>query len=156
MPKTGILTGPVVVFQPLAKADVIILREPDPLIKLDDAPVRGADLQIDFRTTFGAEQSLGGVHHGATKAVALMLRRNREIIEPAAVPVVTDHHGRNDFTVEFANQKLVRPHCEFALDVLVRVVPGAEQFAIAPQGNDGVLIGQLKGSDLNTGFLRHD
>lgn len=72
--------------QPLPHADDIVTAETETLVEGDDRLVGGANEQIDFGTTAFAEKPLGVFHDLASIAGLLVLRRDGQVIDPAAMP----------------------------------------------------------------------
>src|SRR5262245_27172473 len=68
--------------------------------------VLGADVEIDGPDALRLQPRLGGTHCRLPQALALDGRRHRNIIEPAAMAVVTDHDRRNDFALYDADENL--------------------------------------------------
>ena len=61
------------------------------------------NLQIDLRTTFGTKQPLRLFDNGLCQTMPLMLWSNRQIIQPAAMSLVTSYYTRDNLAVEQAN-----------------------------------------------------
>jgi len=142
-------------FQTLAHADDAVGGITEPAVKFNDGVVGGPDLEIDFGTTGVAKEALGFGDDGPGQTVPLMFGINGKIVKPAAMAFVTGHDAGDDAAIKQADQKPVGAHGKFALDVLVRVVPGANEVASPPEGNDGVLIVGLKRSNLHASERRY-
>src|SRR5438270_12735304 len=82
--------------QTLAETHDRILLVADPLVKLNHFGVRRAHLQVDLRTPQCSQPCFRLFHQEATNAAAAPVRRDAEVIDPAAMAVVADHHGADD------------------------------------------------------------
>ena len=134
------LFGSLVTLQSLPHADDVVGGITDTAIKFNDGVIGGANLQINFRAAGVAKEAFGFGDDGAGQAMPLVFGINGQIVEPAAMAFVASHHAGDDTAIEQADQKQVGAHGEFALDVLVRVIPWSDEVASPPEGNDGVLI----------------
>src|SRR5688572_16090046 len=74
-----------------------------------------------------------------------------EVVEPTAMSFVACHDGRDDLIVDETYEEQIRPDAEFACNVLVRIVPGTNQIAPMPEGDDGLLVVRLEGADVQAG-----
>src|ERR1044071_9927007 len=92
-------------FEPLAETDDLIRDEADAPIKLDHGLVARAHLQIDFRAAELAQQPLGLRHDLPPVTAATILRIHREIVDPAAMPLVAHHHRRDQLAANDAHEK---------------------------------------------------
>ena len=142
-------------FQALPHADDVVGGITDTAIKFNHGVIGGPDLQIDFGTTGVAKEALGFGDDGPGQTVPLMFGINGKIVKPAAMAFVTGHDAGDDAAIKQADQKPVGAHGKFALDVLVRVVPRADEVASPPEGNDGALILGLEGSNLHAPERRY-
>ena len=72
-----------------------------------------------------------------SKPVSTMVRLNGQVVHPAPVAVVPDHDGADEASVLQGAQHRGRRPRERAIEVGVRVVPGAREPGLAPE-RDGV------------------
>jgi hypothetical protein len=142
-------------FQALPHADDVVGGITDTAIKFNDGVVGGSDLKIDFWAAGVAKDALGFGDDGAGQTMPLVLGINGEIVEPTAVALVTGHDAGDDAAIKQADQKPVGAHGKFALDVRVRVVPGADEVTSAPEGDDGVFIMELERPNLHGSERRY-
>jgi hypothetical protein len=61
--------------------------------------------------------------------------------------VVTCHDTGDDLSVVAAHEEEIGSHGELAPDVFPRVVPGAQEVALLPEGDDGFFVFRLEGAD---------
>ena len=146
-PAAVVLGGFLVMLQSFPHAHDLVNRITEPPVEINNTLIGSPNLQIDLRTTGGTKQPLRLRDHGSRPTLPLMLGRNRQIIQPAAMALETSHHTRNHLAVEQADQKQVRPHVQLASDVFARVVPRPNQATSPPKRNDGLLICWLEWSN---------
>src|SRR5690606_1955632 len=97
-------------------------------------------LQVDLGATFVAQEAFGFGHEHAPNSTATVIRRNRQVVDPAPVALVSDHNGSHDGTANLPDEKQVGPHFKFATNILSRVVPWPCELTPFPQIDDGLLV----------------
>src|SRR3982751_4833581 len=65
----------------------------EPLVERGDRAVRFADEQHDLGHALCREERLGMRHESAAEAIATSSRIDGDVIDPTAMPVVSDHDG---------------------------------------------------------------
>lgn len=143
--------GVLVVHKPLSQADYVVDDEAEVLVEGDDFVIGGADLEIDLGAAEVAQQSFCLGHDLSAEAVALMIRRDGKVIDPAAVAFIAGHGGGDDGFIQHADQEQLRVHLKLACDVLFRIVGGTHQSALLPEGDDGGFVRRLVGADVHVG-----
>ena len=118
-------------------------------VELDNAVIGSPNLQIDFRAACLPQQPLRFVHYGSPKTKALVLWRNRHVIEPPTMPLVTRHRRRHNLTSQHPDREQIRPHPEFAAHILARVIPRPDQIALPPQRHHFFHVLKLEGANLH-------
>jgi hypothetical protein len=66
-----------------------------------------------------------------------MIRVYRQVVDPSAMAVVTDHDGADQSTVVLQHQKAVGVDTDLALDVPVGIIPRAREPAKSPERHEG-------------------
>ena len=111
--------------------------------------VVATDEKVEFRAASLTEQTLNMNDDCASVASALVLGRDRQIVEVASMPVVTCQAGRDNGRIDSADKKQFWLHREFAVDVCQRVAARRDEPASRPKGENGGLIGRLIGTDFH-------
>lgn len=95
------------------------------------------------------KQPLGRCEKRSGMTLPLMLRGNRQVVEPAAMSLITCHDGGNNLAIKHPYQKEIGPHGPFALNILLRGIPGTNQVTASPKQDDRLFVLRLKGPDLH-------
>src|SRR3954453_4082029 len=92
-----------------------------------------ADHQFDLAYPALAQPRFGGAHHTAPEAATLTRGRDGEIINPAAMPVMADHHaaGYGAFLLR-CHEYLAAARSAQQGNIGGRRIPGPGQAAILP------------------------
>src|SRR5262245_146081 len=115
--------------EPLAHADHLVLEIAERGVEGRHRRVATPDLEVDLWTADRAQEPLGLHHHRAAMPGPPLLRRYREVVDPAAMTFVACHHRRHDRPVQRTDEEQLRVPRELPGDVLARVVPGAYEAA---------------------------
>ncbi|GCC47984.1 hypothetical protein chiPu_0031919, partial [Chiloscyllium punctatum] len=92
--------------------------------------------QLQLRHAGGTQPVLGCGHHDAAQALALAGGVDRDVVDPAAMAVMTDHRGRDDRAGVAANQHGRTRSAPCQRDVGSGIVPRPRQAAGLPQRDD--------------------
>lgn len=120
------------VVESLAERDDIVPREPELRVEGDRAGVRRANLKVDLGAPEFGEPRLRELHQHPAEAGALEGRRDGQIVDPAAVPLVADHHGPGNRDVRLMHEEEFRLECELPRDIALGHVPGHDESARVP------------------------
>lgn len=93
------------------------------LVELDRGGVANSDLQVDLGASQLEKMLLRSLHQAPADTSALMLRVDREVVDPTAVPVVPSHHRTDDVAPESGDEERRIFDGEVAVDVEVGIVP---------------------------------
>jgi len=74
---------------------------------------------------------------------------NRQVVDPAAMPLVADHDRADDLAGLDSHKKQVGANRQLAGDILPRIVPGPRQSALFPKPYDGLFIRLGKRTNLH-------
>lgn len=111
-------------------------------IEREGALVGRADLEVDLRAAQLAEPVLGARHQLAAESTVAVRRMHREVVEPATVSLVADHHGADEGTAVVDDQHSRWILHELAVEVLARIVPRTGELAEVPQLEEcGAILG---------------
>src|SRR6478609_260060 len=140
--------GPLVVFfEALTHADGRVFGEAERGVEGLHVGVFAADLQVELRAAYRPQAALGVAHQRGADAAAALADVDGQVIDPAAVPVVTGHHGADDAAIEIGDEEQLALHLELTRDVALRVVPGPNQAREGPQLDDARFVRLSEGSD---------
>jgi hypothetical protein len=87
-------------------------------------------------------------HQPLTVSLALMLRVYRQVVNPAAVPVVTNHDGAHEIGVDAQGEDVGTVPAVGEIEIQVRRVVMTHQATQCPELNDGcpiVMVGRGNG-----------
>jgi len=119
--------------QAFAKTRYRILDIAEFFIKRQSRIIASPDLQIKFGAALLRKPLFGRRHHLATITPMTVGWRNREIINPAAVPIKASHRTCAQFALRKAKQKRLSLHRQFAIYIQPRIIPWPDEFALYPQ-----------------------
>src|SRR5262249_39397678 len=91
--------------QRLPHADAVLETPAESLVEADDVSVVPLDLEVHLGTAELPQALLGFRPQRASEAATLVLGRDRDAVEPAAMTVVARHRGRDDGAVERRHQE---------------------------------------------------
>lgn len=146
----------VSVVHPFAETDAIFDLIAELAVELDDAFVRGPDLQIDFQAAAGDEGVLEVSDERRSDSLTLMFGRDCQRVDPAAMAVVASHHGADNVGLEDRHVEQIPVGDEFLPDdPLGIVVRGAVGKDFIPEADDGRSIFDPKSTDERFNRLGH-
>lgn len=124
-------------------ADHVIDGVTDVPVELDRGRVRRADLQVYLRAADFAQPPFCLAYEQSAQPLALMVRMDREVVNPSPVAFIADHHRPDQFAVVRKNHKIGRVPRQLAVNIPVRVIPRPGQLAQGPKRNKGLPIAGL-------------
>ncbi len=134
--------------QTFSKTHNIVYCKTDAFVELNNVIVRGANLQVDFWTAFLPKQLFGFVHHLSADSGLPVLWVDGQVVDPSPVPFIPGHDGGDDLIGAKHNQKELGLDFEFALNIVIGIVPRNNETAIFPQLDNGLFVLYFKRSDL--------
>src|SRR5215204_4006324 len=137
--------------QPLAEARDLVDLVTEAAVELDHAGVRGPHLEVELRAPALGEQALGLGHEPRAETLAASRTIDRQVVHPAAVPVVADHRRRDHGATRLPHEEQLGLHAQLALDVAIRVVPRHDEPGRAPQRDDRFGVGTIERPDAQFG-----
>jgi len=139
--------------EPLRIDDALLRRVAEPVVERAHACVVRPHHQLNFFDALLAQPILGCRHDGAAEILPLPRRIDRDVIDPTAVAVVSDHGGGDDRAIRAADQDGGVCAAPGERDVARRIVPRPRQPAALPQRDDGVDIGIRDGRNREAQFI---
>ncbi len=111
-----------------------------------------AHLHVDLRAPSGGQEPFELGHEGATEPGSLQVGTDRQVVHPAAVPVVARHADADDRPLVvtpglLGDQEELGLLGDLPRDVTPRVVPRAQQPAGVPQGDDRLGVVGTEGTE---------
>lgn len=129
-------------FEAFAEAHSLVEGVADLSVELSCGLVRVPDLEVDFRAPETAESCLCLVHEQTTESLTPMSRVDREVIDPAPVAFVADHHRPDQLAVLLEYEEVLGVPGQLTVDVAVRIVPRSRQLADRPERHERLAVGR--------------
>ncbi len=138
--------------EPLPKTNNLINTIPKPLIKRQKVRPSRKNLQINLRTTSPTKRRFRMKHQSAPETTPSHSRRNCERINPPAMPVIPAHHSPDDIPVGNSDKEQLRLRAQLISNRQRRIAlrPRCIRILrehIAPQGDHGIAIARIEGTD---------
>src|SRR5690606_14451769 len=111
-----ILTGLRVRDEPLARHDHVRSLIAERVVEVENALVAGSHHELDLRAPQPHETTLRFGDQRPADAPTAVSRRTREVVEPAAVPVVSGDDGSHDGSAVDGDEHEVRIRASSPLD----------------------------------------
>jgi hypothetical protein len=134
--------------QPLSHVDYLKSLVAEAAIELDRFEIVGPDLKIDLRAASFHQKSLGLQHHCSSNPHLPVRRKHPDIVDRAAVAVVSGHQAPDHRPGHFGDEKQPVIGCLLAGDIEMRVVPASPQATRLPQGDHLSVVAWHEESDL--------
>jgi len=106
-------------------------------------------LEVDLRASTVEEEFTSGSHELGRDAATLMVGVARQIVDPTAVPVVSDHHRTDDLVILGENEESPRRVGDLPSDVAEWIVGGVHESGRSPEIDHGVGVSFGEGPDLD-------
>jgi len=97
-------------------------------------------LKVHFGAPETAKSRFGFRHEKATESLTLPIRVDREVVDPAAVALVTNHHCSDQLAVVFEYEKVLGISSRLTVYVAVRVVLRLDEVARGPKCDESFAV----------------